>query len=176
MSFAPPTLARDYDLISSLDPALDAPERAGGEDETEWKERFDAWNDRLRIARENGDWSALLRDGMKPTLFRCRHVPGDKWAMRDRVLAGMGVDEYMGHVVRLAVVGVDNYRLDFKLKLVEHTDLDKKPTGFGKVADPALVAELAAIRDADGNPVGQHIVNELGALIIARQMGAPPGK
>lgn len=176
MSFAAPSIARPYGLISSLDPALDAPERTPEETDDAWKGRLDSWTEQLRVARERDDWKPLLKAGETPTVFRCRHIPGDIWAMRARVLAGMGQVEYMAHVVRLALVGIENFRPDFKLKLVPHLDLDGKPTGFGKVADPAVVGELAALTDADGNPVGETLITELGALVITRQMGAPSGK
>jgi hypothetical protein len=176
MTFAAPSIARDYRLISALDPALDSPVQADDESADAWKVRLDAWHDRLRVAREQGDWSSLLADGKEPTLFVCRHVPGDIWAMRQRVLSGMGLEEQMGHIVRLALVGIENGPPDWKVKLAQHHDLDGKPTGFGKCASPEIIQKLTDVRDDKGIAIGAAIVNELGALIATRQMGAPPGK
>lgn len=53
----PPSLQSEYGLVYSGDPALDLP--------ADEAERENA----LRVARETGDWSKLVKPGEQPTVF-----------------------------------------------------------------------------------------------------------
>jgi hypothetical protein len=178
---AAPSLARDVRLVWSGDTALDAPVRRDSaarlpdESEDDHKEREEAWGkvlrawwDRLRIARETGDWEPLLKPGEQPTWFVMRWIPGDLWRQVPRVTGEMALPEQLALVVRLGLVGIENAPPGFKVELAQHVDVNGLKTGLGKVAVPELISKL--------DLVDTGIVTELGAVIADRQNGGPPGK
>ena len=65
----PPSLQHDYDLISAHDEAIAAPPVDASDED---KAAFDA---KLAIARDVGDYAGLLVEGKQPTKFTCRPVP-----------------------------------------------------------------------------------------------------
>jgi hypothetical protein len=103
---------------------------------------------KLEIARETGDWSALLIQGLVPTKFVCRQIPGElKRRIMDRFSAGkIGGQELDALLVRLAVVDVVNLG-DFKLGFAADDDWGRLAThALPDVLDehaPGAVADLA---------------------------------
>lgn len=155
----PPSLTRETTWIYSGDPALDAPP------ENAPKKAAQAWADRLKVARQTGQWDGLLKAGQKPTLFTVRIIPGTPWrALMDSYHSGKrGPAELSALVARLALVGV------MHLQDADGNDVDVKFTdvaGLGSIADQKVVDVL------DG--YSPDIIGELSQFVMERQTAPGP--
>lgn len=123
----PPSLVGTYDLIYSSDDALDRPadsdqpELADGETAAAFRARYELWagpyvewERKLKVARETGDWTALLIPGQEPTRFKIRQVPAEVWTKVDSVAKAEGWSntERVAWLFRLFVVDVTNVPAD----------------------------------------------------------------
>ncbi len=184
----PPSNLREYDLIWIRDTAIqleEAPARPS-RDEGEAVEAYEARIEAarveveaittrnaeryLRAALETGDWSELLREGDKPTVFRCRQIPGAVWnaIATWRAHRQPSDHEYLTLVFRAGVVGFKDAPQAVKAEFTDdHRNEANERTGVGRVLKASVTDGLHAISKA--------IVPEIGAL-IARQRGGPAGK
>jgi hypothetical protein len=158
----PPSLQKPFDLVSALDQALDRPERGDAQSDADWEAVEKGWEERLRVARETGQWADLIRPGHAPTTFTVKPLAGSVLRLlQDDINAGrIGGQEAHGLVVRLCLQSIGNAPEPFKIELEGHGR-------YGKLAKASLVDYLDSI-----NPV---LILELGNVLILR--GAiPPGK
>jgi hypothetical protein len=147
----PPSLLHEYDLIYSGDPALALPEDAVIREHA------------LAVARETGNWQALLIPGQEPTLFTLRPLTGsqyDWWAgeVKRRQLVE---PEAAALAVRLALTGVKN----FGPHKVEPVLVDGH-----KLARIEIIDAIYAV------PEGRMVVLELATAVIERATTAPRPK
>lgn len=144
----PPSNQQTYDEFWSGDPAF---VRGSGAE----------YEKKIERARETGDWSELLIQGLVPTKFVMRQVPGEiKRRILDRFTAGkLGNFELDALLLRVAVVDVVGLG-DFKLRFTMDED-------WGRIATndlPNLLDEFAP-----------GCVAELGLSVYHKMMG-PSGK
>ncbi len=157
----PPSLQKTYDEYCSLDPAFEQP----ANDATD--EQLEAHANRVRIARETGNWTGLLIEGGQPTKFEMRLLPGHLFRrMQDMAMSGrdgrpgVGVAEMGALLFRAALVNVSG--LDDTLTEVEFVTL---PT-LGRIADNAVPDRLDAL--------DKRIVTELGNEVARRASTIAP--
>ena len=97
------SLAEPYKLISRYDSAINLgpepklpppPERAADENLEAFEARAQAWaaparewGKPLRVARQTGDYSAILKPGETPTIFVVRQIPASEWLKLDAAIA-----------------------------------------------------------------------------------------
>jgi hypothetical protein len=163
----PPSLIREYTWIWSRDPALNSPPPdASDEDKKEWERK-------LKIARETGQWDALISPGQSPTRFSLRLIPGDDWRKYIDEYRNQGVAAMTALAVRLALRGVhdltDTDGKEVKVKL-------EPASGFGKIASPDIINALDAVWLAitEVDPTAPNIVGEMANAISDRQNGPSP--
>ena len=149
----PPSNQNAYDLIASTDEAINAPP-ADADDATN-----DAFNAKLNVARDTGDWSGLLIEGKSPTKFVCRVIPqtimrriADR--MNEEGPSKLGNLELVGLVLRLSVQEVTNLK-DYK---VRHESSQE----WGRLASADLLDKLPP-----------DVVNELGLVAWKRSQTRP---
>lgn len=179
MAFAPPSVAGDYRLVSQYDPALETPHRLEDESDEAWKERWEAWEHKLGVARDTGVWDPLLKPGQQPTYFRVRQIPGPVFRTLDRVILPLAMAERCALIVRVALVGIENGPPNHELERGEHVDEMLRVTGLGQVVTEKTIALLDSVplpADFGGEPVrAGALVNELG-LVIHDRRSRLPGK
>jgi hypothetical protein len=158
----PPSLQKTFDLVWSGDPALNAPVRGDADSDAAWEATSAEWRERLRTARELGEWGDLIRPGQVPTRFTVKPVPGTiNRLLQDDVAAGrLGHNELFAWMVRVTLVSIADMGVPFKIENERHER-------YGRVAKDALIDFLDDI-----NPT---IVIEIGATVASRAV-APPGK
>lgn len=168
-----PSRVGPYEVISRYDNDLavpEAPTRAADEDDAAWKLRVDAFNAALAafirdlsVARETGDYAAVIKPGGQPTRFQMRQIPGDRWQVLHRVGARLSATERASLIVRVAMTGATNWIPGFEVgKPVEHLDDLGKPSGLGRVAPIDVIRAFyahASGEDADA------IITDLGEQI-----------
>lgn len=131
----PPSNQHTYDAFWSGDPAFVQGE--GAEHQR-----------KIERARETGDWSPLLIEGLAPTKFVLRQVPGEiKRRILDRFAAEkIGGNELDSLLLRIAVVDVSGLG-DFKLKFTMDDDWGRLVTNdLPNILDehaPGCVGEIA---------------------------------
>lgn len=144
-----PSLQKEFAFVYSGDDALvQPPEDAAA--------RAD-YDHKLTVARETGDYSALLLEGRQPSQFILRPIPGD--ALR-RLFDGagkLGNNTLASMSFRLAIVRV----VDLAGVEVKH-EVDKN---LGRIATVGVVNALDSIDPA--------IVNEAGLHALVRSQGIP---
>ena len=141
----PPSLQRSFTLIWSGDPALVLP--------ADPAERENV----LRVARETGEWKALL--GGEPSRVVCRQIGGAcfRWLISDVRRKKLSELEFASLAVRLSVERIENWN-GYELELGR---LEGYPIASTKLID-------------DLDSVDKDIVNELGAILIERADGPSP--
>jgi len=142
----PPSIQSDYTLVYSGDPSLALP--------TGEREREKA----LEVARETGQWAALIIDRESPTLFHVRPIFGRTldWMISEIRRRQMSGAESAVLALKLglrSVEGFGDHRVDF-----EHVE-------GHQIATDKIIDALYAI---DG--VGRDIVQELGGVVLARAL------
>lgn len=184
----PPSVLRPYGIIWFRDPALNLHPggdevlvRADGEDEDAFAARQaahaagvakaadEAFTAYMKAATEHGDWSALLRAGHQPTIFRVRQIPGSVWDAIDTWRANRlpSDAEYFALLFRAGVIAIEHAPGGLRVELEEHRDENHNRTGIGKVLKASVRDELHAI--------DKRIIPEV-APLIATQRGGPAGK
>ena len=166
MSFAPPSLQRDYVLCSQYDDALDLPEvpelaeDAPAADRAHVEQLAADRAVRLKVARERGDWP--IKQGRNPTRFTFRPVPRHSinWWLGEVGRHKKNDLESLELMFRLAIKEVDNFG-SFK---AQHEEID----GHRLLTVESLNALYAA-----GNGLGVKVVFEL-AEVVAMRASAPP--
>jgi hypothetical protein len=154
----PPSLVREYDLVWSQDPALDAPVREHEESDDAWNERNAAWEKRLNVARETGDWSGVLKPGQQPTVFQCRRIRTDYWRRLQAEFGESGVIEATLTAVRLAVYGIANFGA---VKI-------EREKGHPRYDDQLLAISVCdLLREFPG------LIEELASAVISRETQLP---
>lgn len=125
------SLTEPYRVISRYDSAIDLPpepndpmpQRADGESDEAFEARAKAWaapirewGKPLRVARETGDYSAILKAGETPTVFVVRQISATEWLTLDGALGRVEAKatgrteaaRAMGHLlVRYAVLRLE---------------------------------------------------------------------
>ncbi len=154
MSLRPPSNLRAYDDFYTGDPAIVALPPNASDDEKKDREN------RIRVARETGDWSGVIVEGQRPTKFKMHIIGGDAY----RTL----MDEYSAKQIGLGKLT----QLAFLLAVRDVTDLgdtkvERKQTArYGWIADVEIADALDAI------DIG--IVNELGGEALRRARELSP--
>jgi hypothetical protein len=152
-----PSNQREYDDYWSGDPAFHQPDK---NDEAAVKEHAE----KVRRARQTGDWSSLLIEGETPTKFIMRPIKGHQWRWlidesqrQDEHKMGGGL--FMQLMFRCACVSVKNLGIPVNEKQVKHPDL-------GMIAPVDIPDTLDAIDSA--------IVTELADAAFARAQNLDP--
>lgn len=173
--FSPPSLQREYKLCSEKDPALDLPEvpeldleKATPEEVELAKTIAEERATKIRVAREQGKWDSILKDGARPTYFVVRNIAGVAltWLHAEIARRDLTMDQAYELAFRLGVRNVENFgahKLEFEQvdghKLMKLGSLQRFYE-IGQATDPLL---------------GTRIVFEIGALILTRAIeGVPP--
>jgi hypothetical protein len=153
----PPSLQRPFTLIFSGDPALELP--------TDEKERAKA----LEVARDTGNWSALLKvGGEPPTLFEIipMTATAKHWLGQLQLEQGITQIQICALAFRLSIKKIESFG-DFKLRFEERSlDSGDKIT----LATADVIDELGKL-----GPAGESIMIEIGTLALLRAaQGVPP--
>lgn len=152
MAIASLPLSDSFALVWSWDPALER-----GDDEEKFAEDYARCVERL-------DFSPLIKEGMKPTLFHFRPVP-----LRELYDAGYGDMEGASLLFRMALVKVENFD--------GLPPLNKKPSQqypkLGPLVDRKVVDHLDQLCADLGIGYG-HLVSTLGGAVMARLSGVRP--
>jgi hypothetical protein len=148
-----PSIQKQYDTFVSIDPAILQLER-GDLDDAAWAKAQEDHAHKLEVARETGDWSALMAGTGEPTKFTLRPVPGGMFrTLLDWLLGSkIGGAQYNQLLVRAALVAVTN--------LGEHKVKHGHFDGLGRIAS----VETTDLLDS----LDLRIVNELAAVVQAR--------
>lgn len=168
----PPSNQKPYDEFYSRDPAFVQPPpelAAGVELDAELvkahKAEVAAHAERVRIARETGDYKPLLAGELRPTLFTMAPLSGDVFRklcdlVTGGTIRGFALDQL---ALRCALVGVVN--------LDDHT-VERK------LHDNARLHELGAMATVDIpnllDSIDRRIVGELGGLVMKKARGPDP--
>jgi hypothetical protein len=167
-----PSVQDQYEDYWSGDPALVQPpqhpgEKASPEDIAKWESAIREHADKIRRARQTGDWSDLIRPGETPTKFVMRQVDGEQWrylldesAREDE--HQMGQAKFWHYMFRCAVVSVKNLGKTVNEKQVK----DKRHPALGLIA-PADIPNL--LDQIDGS-----IVTELAQVAYVKARGLDP--
>jgi hypothetical protein len=149
----PPSIQRQYDEFYSRDPALLQPPPNATPKELEDHAT------KIRVARETGDWTALLVAGETPTKFVMRPLSGALFRrLSDRmIMRRIGPAELNAYAFRAALVEIPGWPTKLEREQVED---------FGSLVAVDLVDELEHI--------DPRIVTELGAEVIRRARGPTP--
>lgn len=116
------SVAAPYEFVSRYDSAIDmgptpepgeAPTRADGESDESFQRRADewaapvkAWLKPLRVARETGDYAAILKPGGTPTRIKLRQVTASMWARLDGYTDRLNETRAQQLIFRAGVMGV----------------------------------------------------------------------
>jgi hypothetical protein len=154
----PPSLQGDFPLVYSADPALSLPEDP--------VERATA----LRVARETGNWRPILLAGQEPTVFACAPLHGSAltWLRGEASRGEWSQEELFEYAFRLSIRRVDN---------LGALQIGHELTARGhKIQTLASLDELYDIGRQVNPLLGRLIVQELGAVIVARAAETLPPK
>lgn len=164
---APPSLQSDYTLCWSGDPALDlsaipAIDRAtASADEIAIAERLLTERDqKLKVARERGDWPGITKPNQRPVVFRFSPI------------GGSAVRWWSGESARRQLTPIEDVELMFRLALREVSNLP----GFDLTFETNGKFQLVSVRSMDAiygaaNRRGVSIIVELGTLVVEREVG-----
>lgn len=140
-----PSVASEYSLVYSGDPALDLPE-----DPAE-RERV------LEVARDTGNWQSLIRAGEMPTLFHVRPLYGTLW------------DWFVGEVNRRSLVQVESAAFALRLALRRVENFGSYKVSHSKVDGQSMATtEIIDAIYTEAGGEGRQIVEEIGALVIVK--------
>lgn len=174
---ATPSVARNYSLVFSGDPALARPVRVEDEDEAgakAWEARLAEWRQALDVAQKTGDWSSVLKPGEVPTMFRFQQVPGDVWATMQRLFGPLGILERCTLMVRVALVGIENGPEGHTVQFEPHVDHLGRVTGLGQVVTAATTNLLDTITIPSLGVRRGDVLLELGNTVFERRAGLGP--
>lgn len=155
-----PSLVRDFTWVWRHDDALDAPPADAD------SEALDAWERRLEIAADHGEWQPLIKPGAKATLFDLRLIDGTRWrAFSDAVGDGkFGPHTIDSLLVRLAIRKVHNFpAAEVKFGHVE---------GFGQAVKSEFVDMLDLVSQEMNRP--GELVRDLAKFIVSKQQAPGP--
>jgi hypothetical protein len=159
---AVPSLQNSYDDFWSGDDAILQP--PASQETTPVAERQKAMQDyvvAIRVARETGDWNAIMSGRGEPTRFRFRQISGDVARKLTDIARTGKASETNALVFRCAlleIVGAAGFP-SFK------TAVDRDYIALGPIAPVAVTNLLDA--------VSPEIVNELAACVVSR-INLPP--
>lgn len=146
----PPSNIKPYRAFWTLDPALRQPpdppgDDASDEDKAAHETALAEYHQAVKVARETGDWSGIVRDGETPTEFVLEQIPLRYWHHIKKAFVEKRHDEAVLFSFCAALADVDNAEgLEFKRDdgFVDLACIDK---WLGAVLTEALVAELGSI-------------------------------
>jgi hypothetical protein len=150
----PPSQQFEYTLIFSGDPSLNLP--ANTPENPTARERA------LEVARETGQWEALVHPGEMPTLFHVKPLGGAvfDWLVSEARRRNASEAEMHVLALRLALTKVDG--------LGEHK-VTTEAAGFEGEFRIASTKIIDALYSIEG--VGRVVVQELGSLVWQRATG-----
>lgn len=170
------SLQHEYSLVFSEDPALDLPEipnlaeDAPAEDVKRRATLALEREHKLKVARETGRWSEIVRAGTEPTIFSVAPITGSAltWLQGESRRRKLGNEEGTELAVRLALRKVVN----LGALEVQH-DFEN---GHRLVTRATMDALYAIGHDAGDPTLGRRLVLELGSLVLVRAMAgiSPP--
>lgn len=148
-------MQRQYDEYWSGDPAFAQPDKDATDEQR--KEH----QNKVRIARETGDWSPLLIEGMQPTKFVMRALRGrvSRKMVDDIGFGKIGSAELASISFRAAIISIENGPTDLPAITQVNTD-------YGAIASMDITDALDAL--------ALEIVGELGSTVLARARGPSP--
>jgi hypothetical protein len=165
--FAPASSQNDYTLVSALDPSLELPEiptiadDASADDVTA-RDKIKTQRDHLlKVARDHGNWPAIVKPGQRPTMFTFRQI------------FGADLSWLQGEIDRRQLSPGESFELAFRLAF-------KSVDNFGAyrpqwdVGDPSLLSKSSLEpfysigRDIKEPQLGRVIIAELGMLVFNR--------
>lgn len=154
----PPSNQKPYDDCYSRDPAFAPLPEKPTDEQIELRAR------QVRIAREQGDWSALVVEGVPPTVFTFKPLRGNVYRkLIDKGASGrIGGLELSQLAFRAALVDVSNLGIEHKIKF----GLDETHDDLGPIASRDL-ADLIDSSDV-------RIIGELGGEILRRARDVSP--
>lgn len=160
-----PSLQRPYDLFVTCDPAVIQPPKLEGEPTDEFRAEVEQYVQKIKTARETGDWSAVLRPDQVPTKFTLGQIDRNVWrAIIDRGTLPADNPRHIGHAVVRALL--------FRLAIRSISGFDK----FDRLPDPAwdnwVMAPASLVTQLD--EVDASIIGELGNEIMRRLQGVDP--
>ncbi len=143
----PPSVQKPYDEFYSGDPAFVQPPKDASE------AALKDYAAKVKRARDTGDWSPLLIEGVQPTRFVMQVIKGDQWrwlldqSSRDDEFK-IGPAEFWHLMFRCALVEVANLGAEVNSKPVKHRHLGAiAPVDVPNLLDTfdaAIVTELAS--------------------------------
>lgn len=148
-------MQRQYDEYWSGDPAF-------VQRDATWTDQQKAEHDnKIRIARETGDWMPLLVEGMQPTKFIMRALPGkiSRKLVDDINFGKIGSAVLASVSFRAAILSIENGPSDLPAITQVQTD-------YGPIASTDISDALDAL--------ALEIVGELGSVVLARARGPSP--
>ncbi len=143
----PQSVQGKYTLVYSGDPALSLPEDA------------EAKAHALKVARETGEWDAIVHPGQVPTLFIVKP------------LTGSAFDYYVGEVNRKELVELEAVTLALRIALLDVQNFGAHKVRRIPVKDYDQSIATTTIIDAIYDEAGEHgrrIIAELGNVIVTR--------
>ena len=160
--FSPPSLQRDYTLCSEHDDALDLPvvpvlaDEAPPEDVEHAKKLAEDRALKLKIARDKGEWSTLIKPGRTPARFHFRQLPRSS------------VHWWLGEIERHEWTHVESLELLFRLacKGIDCTGIKAQFETDGGGRELLSVDTLDSLYRLNGDDgTGPRIVVELGSIV-----------
>lgn len=153
----PPSQQFPYTLVYSGDPALNLPTDPDGDEARTKLLRAKA----LEVARDTGDWTALIHTGEVPTLFTVRPITGAllDWMMSEARRRESTAAEVHVFALRVALTKIDG----FGDARVETAPAGRE--GEFRIATMKIIDALYAVEG-----VGRDVVQELGSIVWQRAL------
>ncbi len=141
-----------------------------------------AFERRLKAARETQAWADVLKPDASPTVFVCRQIPWRLWERWCSIRAhhNLSTTEAAGTLIRMALVEIKGGGWPSTFKVpppTEHMLPDPanravtKPTGLGKIAPVSLLEQLAEVLKS--GDLCNEVIDDLGLQIHNYRMHAP---
>lgn len=166
----PPSAQRPWDTFYSLDSAIIQPPAIPDgelteEQQAEIKAAIADYRAKIKVAKETGDWRAIVVDGQVPTKFTMAQVDRNVWrAVVDRMQLPTNSHRYIGPAQASAVV--------FRLAVKAIAGWD----AFERLPDPLwdnwTMAPAKIVEQLD--EIDQRIVAEIANDVFLRLQGVRP--
>jgi hypothetical protein len=166
--FRSPSLQHRYDEFCSLDPAFlqapSLPKDASADVTAAVKKQREDHAHQVEVARETGNWTALLAGDAQPTKFVLRPLPGEVHRrIVDLAMSGAVGPTTTNHLyLRAALIDIVNFGDVTKVKLA----VDPKYPELGPIATSDIPNALDAL--------DLRIVNQIADVVFQRAENPSP--
>lgn len=172
----PPSLQSTYTLVWSHDPALLLPEHVDDpalseKQNAEAKDKADKERARLlRIARQTGDWQAIVKPNEAPTFFSFGHLSHNEmsWIEGEASRRSLGGLEVANLIFLVALRSIENFG-DVKVERRRVAQIEGTKEHVWS-ASPTILDKLHAALSTIEDGV-QHLIGEFNAEILKRARG-----